>query len=272
VNDPPVAADDSYSTDEDTVLTVAAANGVLGNDSDAEGDGLTASVADGPAHGVVTLNGDGSFTYTPDADFNGGDSFTYTVSDGSAVSAPATVTISVAAVNDPPVAADDSYSTDEDTVLSVDAADGVLGNDSDADGNGLSVSLVGGPAHGSLVLNADGSFTYTPDADFNGGDSFTYTASDGSAVSAAATVTIAVAAVNDATGDSDATNEDGPSPTPGDSSTTPSPSASPSAEDGGGSPLADTGPSIAPAVGLTLSGLLVGLGLLITAASRRRRA
>jgi VCBS repeat-containing protein len=99
---------------------------VLGNDSDADGDALTAALVSGPGNGTLLLNGDGSFSYTPNADFNGTDGFTYSAGDG-ALSDTATVTITVNAVNDAPVAADDAYATDEDVTLNV-AAPGVLGN------------------------------------------------------------------------------------------------------------------------------------------------
>ena len=98
------------------------------------------------------------------------------------------MTITVSAVNDAPTAADDAYSTAEDTALTV-AAPGVLGNDSDPDGDPLSAVLGSGPSHGTLTLNANGSFTYTPAANFNGSDSFTYRASDGTLTSNLATVT-----------------------------------------------------------------------------------
>ena len=210
-NGAPVAVDDSFSTDEDSPLTVAAP-GVLGNDTDADGDTLSAGSASAPANGTVTLNGDGSFTYTPDAGFNGSDSFTYKANDGAVDSNVATVTITVAAVNDVPVAVDDAYSADEDTPLTV-AAPGVLGNDTDADGSTLSAGSASAPANGTVTLNGDGSFTYTPNAGFNGPDTFTYTASDTGGASDTATVTIAVAAVNDApvaVDDAGATNEDTP--------------------------------------------------------------
>jgi VCBS repeat-containing protein len=196
VNDSPVAAADAYSTAEDTALTVPAP-GVLGNDSDPDGDSLSAVVASQPSHGTLALNASGSFSYTPAANFNGTDSFTYRASDGTLTSSPATVTITVTAVNDSPVAAADAYSTAEDTNLSVDSP-GVLANDSDPDGDPLSVVLAAGPGHGTLTLNDDGSFSYTPAANFNGTDSFTYRASDGALTSSVATVTITVTAVNDA--------------------------------------------------------------------------
>jgi VCBS repeat-containing protein len=173
-----------------------AAPGVLGNDADPDGDPLTAVLVTGPGHGSLTLNADGSFSYTPSADFAGSDSFTYRAGDGTLTSNVATVAISVTAVNDVPVAAGDAFSTAEDTVLTV-AAPGVLGNDADPDGDPLTAVLVTGPSHGSLTLNANGSFSYTPAADFAGSDSFSYRASDGSLSSNPVTVTITVTATND---------------------------------------------------------------------------
>ncbi len=107
VNDAPTAANDSFSTDEDTALTINAVAGVLADDSDVDGDPLTAVLVSGPGHGSLTLNADGSFTYTPAANFNGADSFTYQANDGSASSNVATVSLTVNAVNDPPAASND---------------------------------------------------------------------------------------------------------------------------------------------------------------------
>ena len=186
---------------------------MLGNDTDVDGDPLTAVLVSGPANGTLTLNADGSFTYTPDANFNGTDSFTYQANDGTADSNVATVTH-----HGRPRSttrrwpATTATRTDEDTPLTV-AAPGVLGNDTDVDGDALTAVLVSGPANGTLTLNADGSFTYTPDANFNGTDSFTYKASDGTADSNVATVTITVTPVNDAPvagDDSYSTDEDTP--------------------------------------------------------------
>jgi VCBS repeat-containing protein len=195
VSDAPIAADDAYALAEDGSLTVGAA-GVLGNDADGDGDALSAVLVSGPAHGSLTLGADGSFTYTPDANYNGGDSFSYKANDGSADSNVAVVALNVSAVNDVPVAANDAYSLAEDGSLTVGAA-GVLGNDADFDGDALSAVLVSGPAHGSLTLNADGSFAYTPDTNYNGGDSFTYKANDGSSDSNVAVVSLTITAVND---------------------------------------------------------------------------
>jgi len=121
----------------------------------------------------------------------------FTVNDGAANSNTATVTITVNPLNDAPVAVDDAYATDEDTTLTVPAV-GVLGNDSDVDGDPLTAVLVSGPAHGTLTLGGDGSFTYTPEANYFGPDGFTYLANDGTADSNVATVAITVNAVNDA--------------------------------------------------------------------------
>src|SRR5262249_23945550 len=125
VNDPPVAVGDSYSTNEDTTLTVPAP-GVLANDSDVDSCNLMASVVTNPANGSLSLGSDGSFVYTANPNYNGPDSFTYKVSDGQLDSNIATVALSVTPVNDPPVAIGDSYATAEDTPLNV-AAPGVLG-------------------------------------------------------------------------------------------------------------------------------------------------
>jgi VCBS repeat-containing protein len=301
VNNPPTAVSDAYSTNEDTALIVAP-SGVLANDSDAEGYSITAVKVSDPSHGAVTLNSNGSFTYTPEANYNGGDSFTYRAYDGTDYSSPVTVaitvnavndapsftkgpdqtvledaglqtvntwatglsagpsdesgqvldfivsnnnnslfsaqpaiaangtltftpaanangtatvtvsihdsggisnggvdtsgtqtfTVTVTSVNDPPVAADDAaYSTDENAELNQ-AAPGVLGNDTDIDGNPLTAVLVSNVSHGTLVLKADGSFTYTPAAGFTGSDSFTCKANDGTADSNVVTVTIEV--------------------------------------------------------------------------------
>ena len=139
----------------------------------------------------MTLNSNGSFTYTPDTNYNGTDSFTYHASDAALNSNTATVTITVNATNDAPVANDDAYSTDEDTTLTVPDY-GVLDNDTDPEGDTLTAVLVDDVSHGTLTLNSNGSFTYTPDTNYNGTDSFTYNASDGTLNSNNAIVTITV--------------------------------------------------------------------------------
>ena len=145
-----------------------------------------------------TLNANGSFVYTPNANYNGADSFTYKVNDGTVDGNTVTVSLTVNPVNDAPVAAADGYATNEDTALTVAAAAGVLANDTDADGNPLTAALVTGPANGTLTLNADGSFVYTPTANYSGADSFTYKANDGTADGNTVTVNMTVTEVNDA--------------------------------------------------------------------------
>ncbi len=303
VNAAPVADDDAYSVDEDNVLNVAAP-GVLDGDTDGDGDPITAALVTGPVNGVLLLNSDGSFTYTPNAHFNGIDTFTYqaddtlelsniatvtvtvaavndaptadaqlvstdedvdlpitltgsdidgdpltfvivtppsngnligaaqnliyspnptysgpdsfvfSVDDGTALPVQATVTIDVLTVNDIPVADDDSYAVDEDGTLNV-VAPGVLDGDTDEEGTPLTAAIVTGTANGVVSLSADGSFSYSPNPDFNGSDSFTYQASDGVNSSNIATVSITVNAINDtpvANGQSVSTGKDTPLP------------------------------------------------------------
>lgn len=195
--DDPSPTVDSYAVDEDSVLTVDVDSGVLANDIDVDNDELTATVDTGPTSGTLQLNSDGSFSYTPAADFFGEDSFSYTVSDGTTTSDPVVVTLTVNPLEDVPLATDDSYGVDEDGSLAVAAASGVLANDSDADGDTLSVTLDVGPTDGTLTLEEDGSFTYVPDADFFGTDTFTYLVSDGTSESQAV-VTISVEGQPDA--------------------------------------------------------------------------
>jgi len=196
LDDAPVAVADAYATNEDVALVVDSVSSVLSNDLAPAGDAPTATLVTAAAHGIVTLNADGSFTYIPAPNFNGQDSFVYRA-DNSAGSSQATVTITVNAINDAPVAAADSYATDQNTAL-VAAAPGVLGNDSDVDGDTLTASLVTGPTHGILTFQANGSFTYTPVPGFTGQDNFIYQASDGALLSDPTTVTITVRLPNQA--------------------------------------------------------------------------
>ncbi|HWI61099.1 MAG TPA: Ig-like domain-containing protein, partial [Symbiobacteriaceae bacterium] len=189
-NSQPFANHDAYTVDEDGTLTIAA-RGVLLNDTDPDGDVLSALLFSGPAKGTLALNANGSFIYTPAPLFHGTDTFKYRVSDGSLVSNVATVTITVRHVNHAPVATDDAYSVNQDAVLTVQAG-GVLGNDTDVDKDALTALLVAGPAHGTVALNADGSFQYTPAAGYHGPDSFRYQAFDGAAKSNVATAAVSI--------------------------------------------------------------------------------
>ena len=285
-NQAPVAVDDVYGTQQDQALSVPEP-GVLVNDSDADGDMLTAVPGAGPANGSLGLNPDGSFSYTPNAGFIGQDSFTYVANDGIADSNVAMVTINVTEVNLPPVvdnpgpqaddegvaislqivandpngdvlgysatglppglsigansglisgsisfdavthpdpsvvyavivsvsdganpaqsvgfdwtvfdinrapvAVDDAATTQVDSTVTVD----VLANDSDADGDALTVASTTAPPNGSTAINADGTVTYSPNTGFTGTDAFDYTIEDGFGGSATATVTVAVVA------------------------------------------------------------------------------
>jgi len=203
VNDDPVAEDNPVTTDEDTPLVgnVLADNGD-GPDSDPDGDALlvnTAPVTD-PEHGTVVLEDDGTFTYTPDENFYGEDSFVYEVFDGNGGTDTAAVSITVEPVNDAPLAEDDLVTTDEDSPLVGNVlADNGNGPDSDPDGDALTVSTTpaSGPEHGTLDLEADGSFIYTPELNFYGEDEFVYEVSDGNGGTDTATVSITVEPVND---------------------------------------------------------------------------
>jgi VCBS repeat-containing protein len=139
----------------------------------------------------VNLDPDGSFVYTPAGDYFGADTFSYVADDGSQSSTVTLANIQVSPVNDPPVAAIDSYITLEDTALSV-PAPGVLGNDSDADGDSLTATLVQAPQHGNLNLDPDGSFVYTPASGFSGTDTFVYRSEDASSHSADTIVSVRV--------------------------------------------------------------------------------
>ncbi|HET7607548.1 MAG TPA: Ig-like domain-containing protein, partial [Gammaproteobacteria bacterium] len=195
-NVPPVAADDAYATNEGQRLNVNSSNGVLANDTDANGNPLTAALVTGVASGSLTLQANGSFEYTPAPGFAGPVTFTYQANDGTAASNTATVTITVNAVDDPPVTQPESYTTAEDTPLTV-AAPGVLGNDADPEGAPLTAELARDAPDSVLQLAPDGSFSFLPDPDFNGTATFTYRARDGATQSAPTTVTITVTAVND---------------------------------------------------------------------------
>ncbi len=205
VNDPPVANDDAASANGSAPLTID----VVANDTDIDGDTLSVASVTDPPNGTAVNNGDGTVTYTADAAFLGTDTFTYTASDGNGGTDTATVTVTVAILNNPPVAHDDSATTNEDTAVTID----VIANDSDPDSDPISVSSVTDAADGSVLDNGDGTITYTPDPNFNGSDAFTYTLSDGNGGTDTANVSVQVTPINDqplAVNDTAVTDEDAP--------------------------------------------------------------
>ena len=192
VNESPQAVNDTARIAEDANVVVD----VLVNDTDPDaGAVLTVTAVSTPTHGSAVITGK-SVTYAPSTDFSGQDQFTYTVSDGE-LFATATVTVTVTPVDDPPVAEDDTATTEEDTRVNI----AVLENDSDVgtDSANLSVTINTTPANGAAAVRSDHSIDYTPQADYVGVDSFTYTLSDGTSEDHAS-VRITVNAVNDPPG------------------------------------------------------------------------
>jgi len=168
-----ITKSDSYTTRTNVALTTTTSNDVLGNDY----LGVTASLLSGPAHGTLTFNANGTFTYTATGGYVGTDSFVYVARNNSgAAGAAATVSIRVKR-SDPPVADADSYSAKKNTTLTV-GRPGVMNGDADRDGDPITAILVGGPSHGTLTLNADGSFVYKPANNYTGTDTFTYKVRD----------------------------------------------------------------------------------------------
>ncbi|MEQ6203787.1 Ig-like domain-containing protein, partial [Sulfitobacter sp. HNIBRBA2951] len=187
INDDPVATDDCVATDLDTPVTID----VLANDSDPDGDELTVISATSP-DGDVTFNDDGTIEFTPTPGFTGDAEITYTISDGNGGEDTAVAKVSVGEESTPPVAADDTATTDEDTPVVID----VLANDEDPDGDPLEVIEATSP-DGTVTINDDGTIEFTPDPDFNGPTTITYTITDGNGETDTATVDVTVNPVND---------------------------------------------------------------------------
>ena len=203
VNETPEAAADTAVTIEDGEVTVD----VLANDTDPDGDVLRIVSVSQPAHGTTRATAD-RVEYAPEADWHGTDRFVYSVADGNGGTAEAEVVVTVTAVNDAPVAVADTAATDEDEPVTVD----VLANDSDVDGDALSIESVSQPAYGTARATAD-RVEYAPEADWHGTDRFVYSVADGNGGTAEAEVVVTVTAVNDApvaVADTAATDEDEP--------------------------------------------------------------
>ncbi|MFJ5370354.1 Ig-like domain-containing protein, partial [Bosea sp. CER48] len=223
VNDAPVAVDDTFTTAEDTPVTFDPRS----NDSDIDGNALAITQINGTniasggtiaiQGGTITLNPDGTLSFTPATNYNGPIGFSYTLSDGAGGTASAAVSGTVTPVNDPPVAINDVVELAEDGSATFDPR----ANDGDVEGSPLAIIQIDGAvitagvplavAEGSVTLNADGTLTFVPNANFNGVTTFTYTISDGQGGVATATVTVTVAGENDApiaSGGSLTTNED----------------------------------------------------------------
>ncbi len=178
VNHPPVADDQAVSTPEDTSRLI------LLTGSDPDGDPLLFSITSQPLHGTLT-NGGSTATYWPSLNYNGPDSFTYIANDGKAISAPATVSITVNPVNDPPVANSQSATIEQNTSV------GITLSGSDVDGDPLTFNVTSGPSNGSLTGTTP-NLTYTPNAGYTGEDSFSFVTNDGQVDSTPVTVSITV--------------------------------------------------------------------------------
>jgi VCBS repeat-containing protein len=206
----PVATDDTYRTNEDSALTMAAP-GVLSNDTDADGDPLTAVVANGPAHGTLTLNSNGSCIYTPAANYNGSDTFTYTIDDGHGGTATANVNITVTPVNDPP-----SFSKGPDPVIvsedsgaySAPWATGISAGPADENSQTLTFQITNNTNPGLFsaapALAPNGTLTFTPASNANGSATITVVLRDSGGManggvysSSSQTFVITVTPVND---------------------------------------------------------------------------
>ncbi len=188
VNGSPIAVDDTKTTTKNTAVTFDS----LANDSDPENDTLSITAVGSPSHGSAEISGN-QIIYTPDDGYVGSDSFSYTISDGNGGTATATENVTVTAVTVPnkmPIAQDDSVVTNQETPVTINT----LANDSDPDGDTLTISSVGNPSHGTAMINGD-KIIYTPEAGFVGEDSFTYFISDGNGGTATAIETVIVKAV-----------------------------------------------------------------------------
>ncbi|NAZ92772.1 tandem-95 repeat protein [Vibrio toranzoniae] len=177
VNDLPVAGSTTYSVDEDNVITISEAQ-LLANSSDIEGDVSVSDVSYSGADGIFIDNGDGTYSFALNENFNGDISLDVTIIDDDGATATTTAGIDVIAVNDAPVAGDLAYSVDEDGSITL-SQEQLLANASDVDGDDLTAANLTAGDNATVTANDDGSFTITPDADFNGDIDLSFDVSDG---------------------------------------------------------------------------------------------
>jgi len=201
INDAPIAVDDSILVNEGATIAVVTNNAttLTNNDTDVDNLSLTATIVTQPTNGSVTLNTNGTFSYTHNGSETTSDSFTYKANDGLLDSNIATVTINVTPVNDAPVGNNDSFTVNEGATVTVllNSQTSVLHNDTDAENNTLTVSVVATPTNGTVTLNSSGTFSYTHNDTETTTDSFTYKVNDGLLDSNITTVSITVIPVND---------------------------------------------------------------------------
>ncbi|MBP1682297.1 MAG: hypothetical protein H6Q35_2636 [Proteobacteria bacterium] len=187
VNNLPMASDTSISLNEDESIV-----GTLPLATDVDGDVIVYSLDSSATNGVVVVNADGTYTYTPTENYNGTDSFTYTVTDSNGGSSTYTVSIDVSPMNDAPTASDTTINLNEDAIYT-----GTLPTANDVDNDSVTYALDTATTNGTIVINSDGSYIYTPNANYNGADNFTYTVTDGNGGSNTYSVSIGINPVND---------------------------------------------------------------------------
>ena len=190
VNDAPVTTDQTASTDEDTAVEITLTA------TDVENDNLTFTIVSDVSNGTTSLSG-ATVTYTPDSNWNGTDTFTFKANDGTDDSNTSTVTITVASVNDAPVANDVTASMDENKIAGRYQPVTITLDATDVEGDDLTYSIVGTPSNGTLGSISDNQIIYTPSQDYNGEDTFTYKANDGTVDSNTATVIVTINPVDD---------------------------------------------------------------------------
>ncbi|WP_063345675.1 tandem-95 repeat protein [Vibrio jasicida] len=194
VNDPPIAGATSYSVNEDEVITISSEQ-LLANASDVEGDVAIDSVSYSGSDGIFTDNGDGTFSFAPNENFNGDVSLDVVVTDEDGATVATNANIDVLPVNDAPVSGDLAYSVDEDGSITL-SQEQLLAQAGDVDGDALTASNLAVDGNATVVANDDGSFTITPDADFNGDIDLSFDITDGDAT-IQATADLTVNPVND---------------------------------------------------------------------------